>query len=150
MGRQFCDIPFWPCLSQEHQIQTPNIFVQNNLTRGGCLHAISLHHPSVLFLLPTHFVLITQLLKARCHTLGRWEARIKIMLLLVTSPCKLLLLLVVSRFSLVQLCAKMIQEPRPFLLSPGILGDTFCIWQRKEEREENNKSCSCLWEPEKK
>ena len=120
MGRQFCDIPFWPCLSQEHQIQTPNIFVQNNLTRGGCLHAISLHHPSVLFLLPTHFVLITQLLKARCHTLGRWEARIKIMLLLVTSPCKLLLLLVVSRFSLVQLCATPCTAAHQAPLSTGL------------------------------
>ena len=51
---------------------------------------------------------VTQLLKARCHTLGRWEARIKITLLLDTSPCKLLLLLLlllVSRFSLVWLCA---------------------------------------------
>lgn len=87
MGRQFCNIPFWPCLFQEHQFQTPNIFAQNNL--WGCWHAISLHHPSVLFLLPTHFVLSNSTIESKMsHSLGRWEARIKIMLLLETSPCK--------------------------------------------------------------
>ena len=55
----------WPFLSQEHQIQTPNIFVQNNLSLGGCLHAISLHHPSVLFLLPTHFVLSNSTIESK-------------------------------------------------------------------------------------
>ena len=55
----------------------------------GCWHAISLHHPSVLFLLPTHFVLSNSTIESKMsHSLGRWEARIKITFLLEISPCK--------------------------------------------------------------